>query len=161
MEDFDLGEGIDQMDGDEYDELDMAAMGAPLGQLPPGAIAAAVDQEDDDEELSEGGPPNGPQVDDMEDNEMLSWIQWFCALEGQEFLVEVDPEFVKENLHGLQKKLNTKRFKECVKLILSNEPSQESLQEPTFLELNQEASDLYGLIHARFIHTARGMAKMY
>jgi len=30
-----------------------------------------------------------------------------------------------------------------------------------FLELNQEASDLYGLIHARFILTPRGLAKVY
>ena len=30
-----------------------------------------------------------------------------------------------------------------------------------FLELNQEASDLYGLLHARFINTATGMARVY
>ena len=29
------------------------------------------------------------------------------------------------------------------------------------MELNQEASDLYGLIHARFVHSPRGMAKVY
>jgi len=29
------------------------------------------------------------------------------------------------------------------------------------LELNQEASDLYGLLHARFINTACGMARVY
>ena len=29
------------------------------------------------------------------------------------------------------------------------------------MELNQEASDLYGLIHARFVHSPRGMAKIY
>lgn len=29
------------------------------------------------------------------------------------------------------------------------------------MELNQEASDLYGLIHARFVHTPRGLAKVY
>lgn len=29
------------------------------------------------------------------------------------------------------------------------------------MELNQEASDLYGLLHVRYIHTPRGMAKIY
>lgn len=29
------------------------------------------------------------------------------------------------------------------------------------MELNQEASDLYGLIHARYVHSPRGMAKVY
>ena len=29
-----------------------------------------------------------------------------------------------------------------------------------FLELNQEASDMYGLIHSRYINTACGLARV-
>ena len=47
-------------------------------------------------------------------------------------------------------------------MILSNySPTEEDLQNEDFLELNQEASDLYGLIHARFIITQRGLSKLY
>lgn len=40
-------------------------------------------------------------------------------------------------------------------------PNEEDLADEHFLELNQEASDLYGLIHARYIQTPRGLAKIY
>lgn len=40
-------------------------------------------------------------------------------------------------------------------------PSEEDLADEHFLELNQEASDLYGLIHCRYIHSPRGLAKVY
>lgn len=47
-------------------------------------------------------------------------------------------------------------------MILSNySPTEEDLQNEEFLELNQEASDLYGLIHSRFIVTQRGLSKLY
>ena len=47
-------------------------------------------------------------------------------------------------------------------MILSNySPTEEDLQNEEFLELNQEASDLYGLIHSRFIITQRGLSKLY
>jgi len=39
-----------------------------------------------------------------------------------------------------------------LRMILSpKQPSDEQLTDEAFLELNQEASDLYGLIHARYI----------
>lgn len=40
-------------------------------------------------------------------------------------------------------------------------PTEEDLQDESFIELNQEASDLYGMLHARYLHTPRGMAKVY
>lgn len=49
-----------------------------------------------------------------------------------------------------------------MKMILSTyTPTSEDLQNDEFLELNQEASDLYGLIHARFLNTKVGLAKIY
>lgn len=47
-------------------------------------------------------------------------------------------------------------------MILSpSAPNEEDLGDEHFLELNQEASDMYGLVHARYIHTPRGIAKVY
>lgn len=47
-------------------------------------------------------------------------------------------------------------------MILSpTQPGEEDLADEAFLELNQEASDLYGLLHLRYINTPRGMAKIY
>jgi len=48
-----------------------------------------------------------------------------------------------------------------MKMILSASPTQEELANEEFLELNQTASDLYGLIHARYLTTATGLAKVY
>ena len=46
-------------------------------------------------------------------------------------------------------------------MILSSQPTEEELQDDAYLELQQESSDLYSLIHARFVLSARGMAKVY
>jgi len=46
-------------------------------------------------------------------------------------------------------------------MILSVSPSSEELANEEFLELNQVASDLYGIIHSRYILTATGLAKIY
>ena len=46
-------------------------------------------------------------------------------------------------------------------MILSAEsPDQEDLEDQNFLEIYQSAMDLYGLIHARFIISPRGLALM-
>lgn len=37
-----------------------------------------------------------------------------------------------------------------------NAPTEEELQNEEFLALNSEASDLYGLIHARYIRSPEG-----
>lgn len=92
------------------------------------------------------------------------WIQWFCSLEGHDFLVEIEEEYIKDNfnLYGLKKRFKTDRYSTCIKMILSNySPTEEDLTNEEFLELNQEASDLYGLIHSRFIVTQRGLSKLY
>lgn len=94
----------------------------------------------------------------------MGWIQWFCSLEGHEFMVEVDEEFIRDpfNLHGLQTNISKQKFKTCMRMILSPQaPNEDDLNEEAFLELNQESSDLYGLLHSRYILTPRGLAKVY
>ncbi|CAD8201604.1 unnamed protein product [Paramecium pentaurelia] len=89
------------------------------------------------------------------------WVQWFCAMEDHQFLCEVDDEFIRDNfnLYGLKSKFNF--YNEALDLILSSEtPDDEDLEDERFLEVYQEATDLYGLIHARFIITAKGLGMM-
>ena len=50
-------------------------------------------------------------VNDSDDNDVYNdvsdggWIQWFCALEGNEFFVEIDEDFPRNrwNLYGINK----------------------------------------------------------
>ena len=79
-------------------------------------------------------------------------------------MIEVSDEFIKDpfNLYALKKDLDKDKFKQCLKMMLSPQsPNEEDLADEQFLELNQEASDLYGLIHARYISTPTGLAKVY
>jgi casein kinase II subunit beta len=46
-------------------------------------------------------------------------------------------------------------------ILAPSAPNDEDLADEAFLELNQESSDLYGLIHARYVLTPRGLAKVY
>lgn len=98
----------------------------------------------DDASLSDGG-----------------WISWFCSLEGHEFFAEIPEEYIRDafNLYGLRRQVA--HYSEALQMILSEEtPDEEDLQNETFLEVYQEATDLYGLIHARFIQSTRGLAVM-
>lgn len=77
------------------------------------------------------------------------WIQWYCTLEGNEFLLQIEPEYIKDtfNLHGLLKQINIlgaltssggggapykkmskERFRKCIAVIISNHaPNPEDL----------------------------------
>lgn len=72
-------------------------------------------------------------------NQQNGWIKWFCSLEGHEFLVEVDNEFIQDpfNLQGLQERFSKDKMKTCLRMILSPQsPNEEDLQDEGFLELN-------------------------
>lgn len=114
----------------------------------------------------ENGSDSNMDFDTLSDENVGpgGWIQWFCSLEGHDFLVEIEEEYIRDqfNLYGLKKRFKTDRYSTCIKMILSNySPTEEDLQNEEFLELNQEASDLYGLIHSRFVITQRGLSKLY
>ena len=46
------------------------------------------------EEMNAAGNGGGHQ---------LGWIQWFCSLDGHEFLIDIDEDFIKDsfNIYGL------------------------------------------------------------
>lgn len=75
-------------------------------------------------------------VNDSDDNEVYNdlseggWIQWFCQLEGNEFFVEIEEEFLRNrtNLFGINKIV--KNYKVLLEMILSpDSPSEEILTE--------------------------------
>jgi hypothetical protein len=60
------------------------------------------------------------------------WIQWFCSLEGNEFFVEVEEEFIRDpfNLYGLKHKLEHERYKQVLRLSLGIVWNSSSLPTP-------------------------------
>ena len=121
-------------------------------------------QMDDASSDRKGGRGNTGGEDDAK---VTGWINWFCSLEGHEYMIEVDIQFIRDpfNLYGLQglmQNLTEEKFRQCIKMIVSDKsPNEDDLADEAFMEMNSEASDLYGLIHARYINSAIGMAKVY
>jgi len=48
-----------------------------------------------------------------DDSAPNGWVKWYCALEGHEFLVEVEEAFIQDafNLYGLKKNFKPDRYK--------------------------------------------------
>lgn len=55
--------------------------------------------ESDDEQYEIDGYSDDQAIQ----HQQVSWVKWFCSLEGHEFLVEIDAEFIQDafNLQGL------------------------------------------------------------
>ena len=111
---------------------------------------------------------NSSNLSDKEDEEQAEessseggWIEWYCSLEGNEYLLEIPEDYIKDmsNLYGLKSKVTN--FSESLFHILSGGiPDEEDLQNENYLELYQSCTDLYGLIHARYIQTPLGLTIM-
>ena len=87
--------------------------------------------------------------------EEKDWIHWFCKLKGNEYFVEIDENFIKneENLTGI-------KYKNFLDILLSDKSPKETALTPELLEELQEIREVYGFIHKRFINTPMGMGLM-
>ena len=136
------GEEEDEEDEEEEEEEDEDGLGA-LG------LGASTDEGSDDDE--------GEEEEEEEDEQ--TWVQWFCAIRSNAFLCEVDEEFITDdfNLTGLAAEVPYYDF--ALDTILDAEARHaEALTEAQQETVDMSAELLYGLVHARFVLTARGLA---
>lgn len=134
--------GEDQMDDDDGDDADFESVPE---------VESALKSEP--EEPVQQKPP--------------TWIEWFCSLENHKFVEPIDPQFLlnPDNHIDLYQKSNSlnfnplpkQRFADCLKLILaSHAPSAQDLENQNFEQLQQEAFEVYSLMHARYIRSPEG-----
>ncbi|KAI8381517.1 casein kinase II, regulatory subunit [Radiomyces spectabilis] len=88
------------------------------------------------------------------------WIDWFLGIKGNEYFCEVDEEYILDrfNLTGLNSEVQ-QYYAEALDMITDN-LDEESFDDRVREQIEKAARHLYGLIHARFIITTRGLAKM-
>ncbi|KAG2187791.1 hypothetical protein INT44_005481 [Umbelopsis vinacea] len=94
-------------------------------------------------------------------NDQLSWISWFCSLNGHEYYAEIAEDFIEDdfNLTGLP--AIVPYYREALELILDVEPDEESMSKiPDVSIIEPHAEMLYGLIHQRYILTKQGLQQM-
>ncbi|CDS09493.1 Putative Casein kinase II subunit beta [Lichtheimia ramosa] len=88
------------------------------------------------------------------------WIDWFLETKGNEYFCEVDEDYILDrfNLTGLSQEV-PQFYAEALDMITDN-LDEEALTDKVREQIDKAARHLYGLIHARFVITTRGLAKM-
>ncbi|KAK8801913.1 hypothetical protein WA158_006308 [Blastocystis sp. Blastoise] len=89
------------------------------------------------------------------------WIDYFCGQRGNEYLAQIDDMFIRDafNLYGLSTEVP--HYDEAIRRILEDEYESNSESEEEDHEIEESAELLYGLIHARYILTGRGLEDIY
>ena len=105
--------------------------------------------------------PEAVNNNDSDDNEEYSveddtWIEWFCKMEGNHFLVEISHEYLKNklNLAGIENECPN--FEELLVIMLGKEAPSSDIMNEEFMDKLGKIKELYGIIHKRFLYTNMG-----
>ncbi|CCF57593.1 hypothetical protein KAFR_0C06020 [Kazachstania africana CBS 2517] len=103
-------------------------------------------------------------VDDATDSSeyVEMWIDLFLGKKGHEYFCDIDPDYITDrfNLINLQKTVS--KFTQVVQYIVDelDESVLENMSHARLEQLENDARKLYGLVHARYIITLKGLQKM-
>jgi len=104
--------------------------------------------------------PNGTSEDfGLGEEAEFGWVRYFLTLKGNEFFCEIEEDYIEDhfNLTGLVSQIPYYDF--ALDLICDIENDEEFPDEHLEM-IERDAEVLYGLIHARFILTNRGLYAM-
>ncbi|KAI8886626.1 hypothetical protein K501DRAFT_331100 [Backusella circina FSU 941] len=89
-----------------------------------------------------------------------NWIKTFLENKGHEYYCEIDKDYITDrfNLTGLNTEVQ-KHFNEALNL-MTDKLDEASFDDTTKISIDKAACHLYGLIHARYVITLRGLSKM-
>lgn len=88
------------------------------------------------------------------------WIDLFLGMKGNEYFCDIDEEYIRDrfNLTGLHQEVS--RLPTLIDII-TDSVDIENFPEEQREHLENNARVLYGLVHARYILTTRGLNKMF
>uniref|UniRef100_A0ACD5ZKE6 Uncharacterized protein n=1 Tax=Avena sativa TaxID=4498 RepID=A0ACD5ZKE6_AVESA len=130
-------------------KLSSSAAATPQPTTREQQLDSDSDEEEDNSAASEG------------DDDDTFWINWFCNLRGNEFFAEVDDDYIQDDFNMCGLSSQVPYYDHALDLILDLEPVQGDVFAEDQNELIVAAAEtLYGLIHARYILTTKGLAAM-
>jgi casein kinase II subunit beta len=93
---------------------------------------------------------------DSESSEQQPWIDWYCTLKGNEFFVRVEESFIVDsfNLTGLDSQF---RYYNWALDTILDQTQRDKIPQDQLETVEEEAEQLFGLIHSRYVITQRGL----
>ncbi|KAJ7495688.1 casein kinase II, regulatory subunit [Mycena galericulata] len=88
----------------------------------------------------------------------MQWISWFLSSKGNEYFCEVDEDFILDSFNFTGLDAEVANYDQALDVLTDR--LDDDMQDELRRFLDTHARLLYGLIHARWILTARGLAKM-
>lgn len=88
-----------------------------------------------------------------------TWIEWHCNSRGHEFFCEIPEDYINDDFNLTNLRAQVPNYDYALDLILDAKCDETFTDEEEAL-IQSAAEMLYGLIHARYILTNRGLAQM-
>ncbi|EER00940.1 Casein kinase II subunit beta, putative [Perkinsus marinus ATCC 50983] len=103
------------------------------------------------------------RTSDEEDEEDITWIEWFCNTQGNEYFIEVDEDYIRDsfNLTGLRDIVPYYDIALNTILDLDERSYVGRANDTRSSTIENSAKLLYGLIQARFLITNRGLEALH